>query len=132
LQILEEMGIGAAQNAYPGRLSLGEQRRVALARAFAIEPDLLLMDEPFVSLDEATAGQLRTLFTELLRRRPTTVLFVTHDVREAFRLTDRLIFLTGAPARIAQNIRNPLGEAERGSDAAVDGVRTQYRSSEPM
>jgi ABC-type nitrate/sulfonate/bicarbonate transport system ATPase subunit len=132
LQILEEMGIGAAQNAYPGRLSLGEQRRVALARAFAIEPDLLLMDEPFVSLDEATAGQLRTLFTELLRRRPTTVLFVTHDVREAFRLTDRLLFLTGAPARIAQNIRNPLAEAERGSDAAVDGVRTQYRSSEPM
>lgn len=131
LQLLDEMGLGPVLDAYPGRLSLGEQRRVALARAFAIEPDLLLMDEPFVSLDEATAGQLRALLTDLLRRRPTTVLFVTHDVREAFRLADRLVFLTGAPARIAQDIRNPLAEAERGRDATVELVRARYRSLGP-
>jgi ABC-type nitrate/sulfonate/bicarbonate transport system ATPase subunit len=131
LQLLDEMGLGRAGNAYPARLSLGEQRRVALARAFAVEPDLLLMDEPFVSLDEATASQLRALLSDLLHRRPTTVLFVTHDIREAFRLTDQLVFMAGTPARIAQNIRNPLGEAERGNDAALERVRAQYRSYEP-
>jgi ABC-type nitrate/sulfonate/bicarbonate transport system ATPase subunit len=127
LQLLDGMGLGPARDAYPGRLSLGEQRRVARARAFAIEPDLLLMDEPFVSLDEATAGQLRALLTDLLRQRPATVLFVTHDVREAFRLADRLVSLTGALARIGQDIRNPLADAERGSDAAVELVRSRYR-----
>jgi NitT/TauT family transport system ATP-binding protein len=131
LQLLEEMGLGPARDAYPGRLSLGEQRRVALARAFAMEPDLLLMDEPFVSLDEATADQLRALLTDLLNRQPTTLLFVTHDVREAFRLTDQLVFLAGAPARIAQNIRNPLGQAERSSDAAIELVRARYQSYDP-
>jgi ABC-type nitrate/sulfonate/bicarbonate transport system ATPase subunit len=128
LQLLDEMGLGAARHAYPGRLSLGEQRRVALARAFAIEPDLLLMDEPFVSLDEGTAGQLRALLGDLLQRRPTTVLFVTHDTREAFRLTDQLVFLAGAPARIVQNIPNPLAKAERGSEAAVEMVRARMQS----
>jgi ABC-type nitrate/sulfonate/bicarbonate transport system ATPase subunit len=131
LHLLDEMGVGAARDAYPGRLSLGEQRRVALARAFAIEPDLLLMDEPFVSLDETTADQLRALLTELLEKRPTTVLFVTHDLREAFRLTDRLVFQAGAPARILLDIVNPLGKAERGNDAAIELVRARYRSYEP-
>jgi NitT/TauT family transport system ATP-binding protein len=122
-QLLREMGLGGACHAYPGRLSLGEQRRVALARAFAIEPDLLLMDEPFVSLDDATASQLRALLRELLQSRPTTVLFVTHDTREAFRLADRLVFLAGAPARITRDIVNPLAGEERGSDAAIERVR---------
>jgi ABC-type nitrate/sulfonate/bicarbonate transport system ATPase subunit len=131
LQLLEEMGLGRARNAYPGRLSLGEQRRVALARAFALQPDLLLMDEPFVSLDDATANQLRALLSDLLHRRPTTALFVTHDIREAFRLTDQLIFMAGTPARIAQNILNPLGKAERGSAAAIERVHAKYGSYEP-
>lgn len=128
---LEEVGLGQARDVYPGRLSLGEQRRVALARAFAVEPDLLLMDEPFVSLDEANAGQLRILLTGLLRRRPTTVLFVTHDLREAFRLTDQLVFLAGAPARIAQIIQNPLAPSERDDEAAIELVRTGHRSLQP-
>jgi NitT/TauT family transport system ATP-binding protein len=130
LQLLEEMGLASVRDAYPGRLSLGEQRRVALARAFAVEPDVLLMDEPFVSLDDATAGQLRALLADTLRRRPTTVMFVTHDTREAFRLTDRLVFLAGAPARIVRDIRNPLTQDERGSDAAIERVRARYGSSE--
>ena len=132
LRLLEEMGVGATRDAYPGRLSIGEQRRVALARAFAIEPDLLLMDEPFVSLDEGTANQLRALLTDLLERRPTTVIFVTHDLREAFRLTDRLVFQAGTPARILLDMANPLGKAERNDDAAIELVRARYRSYEPL
>jgi ABC-type nitrate/sulfonate/bicarbonate transport system ATPase subunit len=131
LQLLGEMGLGQARDAYPARLSLGEQRRVALARALAIEPDLLLMDEPFVSLDETTAGQLRALLTDVLHKHPTTVLFVTHDVQDAFRLADQLVFLGGVPASIAQNIPNPLPKAERGSDATADVARAQCRSLEP-
>jgi ABC-type nitrate/sulfonate/bicarbonate transport system ATPase subunit len=130
LQLLDEMGLGPARDAYPGRLSLGEQRRVALARAYAIEPDLLLMDEPFVSLDEATAGELRALLSDLLQRRPTTVLLVTHDTREAFRLTDQLVFLAGAPAQIVHRLQNPLARGERESDAAIECVRARYRSYE--
>jgi ABC-type nitrate/sulfonate/bicarbonate transport system ATPase subunit len=132
LRLLEEMGVGATRDAYPGRLSIGEQRRVALARAFAIEPDLLLMDEPFVSLDEGTANQLRALLIDLLERRPTTVIFVTHDLREAFRLTDRLVFQAGTPARILLDMANPLGKAERNDDAAIELVRARYRSYEPL
>ncbi len=75
--MLAEVGLAEAAGAYPERLSLGQQRRVALARAFAVRPDVLLMDEPFVSLDETSAARLRELLRRLLERRPATVLFVT-------------------------------------------------------
>src|SRR5262249_28101574 len=68
---------------FPGELSLGLARRVALARAFAVEPDLLLLDEPFVSLDAALAARLREELAELVSSRPVTTLLVTHDVEEA-------------------------------------------------
>src|SRR5690606_8432981 len=95
------------------RLSLGMQRRVALARAFAVKPDLLLMDEPFVSLDEETADRLRELLSRLLAARPATVLFVTHDSREAVRLADRIVVLQGEPARIRRDISVDLDVAAR-------------------
>jgi ABC-type nitrate/sulfonate/bicarbonate transport system ATPase subunit len=59
------------------------------------------------------------------------VLFVTHDIREAFRFTDQLVFLTGAPARIAQDIRNPIAKADRSNDAAIEAARAHRRSYEP-
>ena len=72
----------------------------ALARAFAIEPALLLLDEPFVSLDEATANRLRALLMEVWSARPTTALMVTHNLREAVQLSDRIVFLTERPSRV--------------------------------
>ena len=75
-QLLKSVGLGDVMDAYPGTLSLGMSRRVSLARAFAVEPDVLLMDEPFVSLDESTADSLRDLLTGLLAQKPATVLFV--------------------------------------------------------
>lgn len=121
--ILAEMGLGDAENVYPERLSLGMQRRVALARAFALEPDLLLMDEPFVSLDEQNAERLRDLLAELIARRPATVLFVTHDSREAVRLADRVVVLAGPPVRIERDVRVELTPESRRESSEIDRFR---------
>jgi len=103
--VLEEVGIADLAGAYPERLSLGQQRRVALARAFAVAPDILLMDEPFTSLDEATSRRLRDLLRRLLAKRPATVMFVTHDEREADELANRVVRLEGTPVRVASDVR---------------------------
>src|SRR6516164_1781495 len=95
------------RNHYPGELSLGLARRAALARAFAVKPDLLLLDEPFVSLDERLAARLREELAELVRRRPVTTLLVTHTLEEAFGLADRILFLCASPARIMFEV--PVG-----------------------
>jgi ABC-type nitrate/sulfonate/bicarbonate transport system ATPase subunit len=85
---------------FPGELSLGLARRVALARAFAVEPDLLILDEPFASLDAALAARLRDELTTLVSRRPVTTLLVTHDIDETVRLADRLLALSVRPAQV--------------------------------
>lgn len=112
-QILDRVGLSDAANAYPERLSLGMQRRAALARAFVVEPDILLMDEPFVSLDDPSADSLRALLIELWGRRPTTVLFVTHDRLESVMLATRLIRMGGRPAQIVQDSAVDLSPEER-------------------
>jgi len=94
------LGLSAHRHHYPGELSLGLARRVALARAFAVHPDLLLLDEPFVSLDDALALRLRDELAELVTRRPVTTLLVTHNVEEAIALADRLFLLSPSPARV--------------------------------
>jgi NitT/TauT family transport system ATP-binding protein len=85
---------------FPGELSLGLARRVAIARAFAVKPDLLLLDEPFVSLDASLAARLREELLALVLKRRATTLIVTHDVEEAISLADRIIVLSAAPGRI--------------------------------
>ena len=85
---------------YPGELSLGLARRVALARAFAIEPGLLLLDEPYVSLDAALASRLREQLAALMETRMMTTLLVTHDLEEAVRLGDRIILFSAKPTRL--------------------------------
>jgi ABC-type nitrate/sulfonate/bicarbonate transport system ATPase subunit len=101
------LGLAAHRGHYPGELSLGLARRVALARAFAVAPDLLVLDEPFVSLDAALAERLRFELVELVTRRPVTTLLVTHDVEEAIGLADRLLVLSGSPARIVAVVTVP-------------------------
>ncbi|MEZ5660342.1 MAG: ABC transporter ATP-binding protein [Burkholderiaceae bacterium] len=99
-RMLERVGLAGRGDAYPGQLSGGMQRRVALARAMAIEPDLLLLDEPFSSLDEPTAQGLRRLTLGLCREQGNAVLLVTHNLSEALALADRVLFLSRGPARI--------------------------------
>lgn len=89
---------------FPGELSLGLARRVAIARAFAVKPDLLLLDEPFVSLDAALAARLREELLTLVLTRKTTTLIVTHDVGEAIAIADRIIVLSPAPGRLIADL----------------------------
>jgi NitT/TauT family transport system ATP-binding protein len=102
--LFRTLGLAAHRSHYPGELSLGLARRVALARAFAVEPDLLVLDEPFVSLDSALAERLRSELVELVTRSPVTTLLVTHDVEEAIGLADRLLVMSASPARIVAEV----------------------------
>lgn len=120
---LAEVGLEQAADVYASRLSLGMARRAALARAFVVRPDLLLLDEPFVSLDEPTAQRLRLLLLDLLARHRTTTLFVTHSLHEAIMVADRLLFLSASPAQV-MGIRNvPLGAAERRQATVIEAFR---------
>ncbi len=105
-QLITSVGLDKFADAYPGQLSLGMQRRVALARAFVCRPELLLMDEPFVSLDSALAEQLRALLYKMWQVYNTSILLVTHDQHEAQLLGHRLITLSAAPARIIDDVEN--------------------------
>ncbi|THD54235.1 MAG: ABC transporter ATP-binding protein [Bradyrhizobium sp.] len=109
------LGLGAHLARYPGELSLGLARRTAIARAFAVGPDYLLLDEPFVSLDEAVAARLRDELVALTTRTKVTTLFVTHDLDEAIQLSDRLFFLSDRPTRIIveRSLPPPRGTRSR-------------------
>jgi NitT/TauT family transport system ATP-binding protein len=124
-RFVDLVGLTEAADLHPERLSVGMQRRAALARAFATEPDVLLMDEPFVSLDEATAERLRLLLLELLAVRPATVLFVTHDTRETVMLADRLIELGGSPATTLRDVPIGLDAAARRDPTARAAVHAR-------
>jgi NitT/TauT family transport system ATP-binding protein len=95
------------------------QRRAALARGFILQPEILLMDEPFVSLDDPTAASLRELLMELWHRQPTTVIFVTHDRSEAIQLGTRILRLAPGQASVAQDAVVGLTDAQRRDRAAV-------------
>jgi ABC-type nitrate/sulfonate/bicarbonate transport system ATPase subunit len=119
---LAEVGLEGSAETYASRLSLGMARRAAIARAFAVEPSLLLLDEPFVSLDEPTARRLRLLLLDLLERRRPAALFVTHQIAEAVMLAHRLVFLAGSPARVAAERRVELTPAQRRDPDAVEAA----------
>jgi len=101
---LERLGLKGHENDYPHALSGGMRQRVSIARAFAVEPDLLLCDEPFSSLDEMTARDLRAEFVRLVRQNGKTAVFITHQIREAMEIGDRVLVLH-RPARIAFEAR---------------------------
>ena len=121
--LLESMLLQEVQDAYPEHLSLGMSRRVSIIRAFAVKPDILLMDEPFVSLDAPTARQVRKLLINLWQQRPHTILFVTHDLREAISLADRLVFLSPSPMSVVSEIEVNIPRAERENDTAIEAFR---------
>ena len=103
---LGEVGLAGLEARFPGQLSLGQQRRLSLARAFATEPDLLLLDEPFVSLDAALHDEMMALFAALRARRGTAAILVTHDAAEAEALAGRILTLGGRPATVTGSRQN--------------------------
>ena len=123
--LLTEMGLADCYDVYPRDLSLGMSRRVALARALLIEPDLLLMDEPFVSLDESKAAELRRLLVRFWKARPMTVLFVTHDSREAIQLGQRIIVLAGSPSTVQQDHMVMLNQDQRSDPLYIEALRRE-------
>lgn len=121
--LLERMKIQHAAAQYPPTLSLGMCRRVALARAFAVDAPVLLMDEPFSSIDELTAMQLRDLLRSQLDVMPRKVLFVTHNLREAVALGNRLLIVAQRPATLIADLPLFTKGDERNADAVEDRRR---------
>ena len=103
--LLDALGLGEHAMHFPGELSLGLARRVALARAFAVTPALLLLDEPFVSLDAPLALAMQRELAALVKERAITTLLVTHDVSQAVRLADRIFVLSPRPAHVIGEFR---------------------------
>jgi len=103
-QMLSAVGLSRQAGAYPLSLSGGQRQRIALARAFAIEPDVVLLDEPFSALDEFTARKLRLLLQQLWSDTAPSGILVTHNTLEAAFLADRVVVLAGRPARIERII----------------------------
>lgn len=129
--LLATLGLGEHLARYPAELSLGLARRAAIARAFAIRPDLLLLDEPFVSLDAAVAARLREELAALTQRAGVTTLLVTHDLEEAIQLADRLFFLSDRPARVvAETPLPPRGD--RGKEMIARIVEKLQASKLPQ
>ncbi|MEH3148307.1 MAG: ATP-binding cassette domain-containing protein [Methylobacterium frigidaeris] len=128
--LFEELGLTPWRRRYPGELSLGMARRVALARALALDPPLLVLDEPFVSLDEAAAAALRAVVFGAAARRGAAVLMVTHNVPEALAVADRLLLLSGRPASLLASV--PLAPPRAGRDRAwIEAVRRDLAGSFP-
>jgi NitT/TauT family transport system ATP-binding protein len=113
---LARLGLSGHENDYPHALSGGMRQRVSIARAFAVNPDILLCDEPFSALDEMTARDLRAEFVKLVRQNNKTAIFITHQIGEAMDIGDR-VMVFHRPARIAYEARlsAATGEAERGN-----------------
>ncbi len=125
--LLERVGLGDFLGHHPHELSVGMAQRVDLARALLLEPEVLLMDEPFGALDLDTAATMHQLLLELWADRDLTVLLVSHSPAEVVRLADRVALLSGSPARIAREesvgLPRPRGQDEAGELALVRRAR---------
>jgi len=123
---IELVGLQGFENSYPHELSGGMQQRVGIARALAIEPEVLLMDEPFGALDVQTRDLLQDELLAIWQRERKTVLFVTHSIEEAIYLADRVLIFTPRPARIERVVDIPFGRP-RCEDMKSDPVFVELR-----
>jgi len=103
-QIIDQVGLSGFETSYPAELSGGMRQRVGIARVLIMQPQVLLMDEPFGSLDAQTRMLMQELLLKVWERHHQTVLFITHDIEEALLLTDRVCVMTARPGRIKKSI----------------------------
>jgi ABC-type nitrate/sulfonate/bicarbonate transport system ATPase subunit len=103
-EIIEQVGLRGFEASYPAELSGGMRQRVGIARVLIMQPQVLLMDEPFGSLDAQTRMLMQELLLQVWEQHHQTVLFITHDIEEALLLADRVCVMTARPGRIKKNI----------------------------
>lgn len=123
-RLLDVVGLAARRHYYPDQLSGGMQQRVALARAMALNPPLLLLDEPFAALDAETRRRMQDLLLHLWAERATTIMFVTHDIQEALWVADRILLLTAGGQIRTIDVPFPRPR-QRGLESAADFQRLQ-------
>lgn len=116
---LAMVGLAGQERNYPLNLSGGMQQRVAIARALTIEPDILLMDEPFSHLDAITARKMRFDLIEILHRAKPTILFVTHDLSEAVFLSDQIYMMSTKPARVFKRVTVDVPRPRKPEDSTI-------------
>lgn len=121
-RLLRSVGLAHAVDQRPGELSGGMRQRVAIARALAMEPQILLMDEPFAALDVQTRSKLQDHVTNVWRESGASVLFVTHHIDEAIALADRIVVFTAAPGRIKEIVPVDLPRPRNPRDPAVHEI----------
>lgn len=119
------VGLGGFEHYHPHRLSGGMKQRVSLARALAIEPSVLLMDEPFGALDAQTREAMQNALAEIWMKTRNTIMFITHDIREAVYLSDRVLVLSGRPATVSYELTVDLPRPR----SRFDPVFQQFEAS---
>ncbi|ESW91769.1 ABC transporter ATP-binding protein [Mesorhizobium sp. M1060] len=125
-ELIEIVGLKEYADQFPKVLSGGMKQRVAIARALAMEPGVLLMDEPFGALDAQTRSRMQELLLDIWSRKRTTVIFVTHDIEEAVYLADRVLVMSARPGRIIEDFRIELPRP-RVPDIVASEEFTRYR-----
>ena len=126
---LTMLRIGRFRETWPLQLSGGQRQRVAIARALVIDPAVILMDEPFSTLDEVTARFLRKELVDLWERSKATVIFVTHSVREAVYLADEVVIFTNGPGKVAERITIDMPRPRSPEDPALATLEAQLVES---
>ena len=131
INALIEVGLKDYINSYAKELSGGMQRRVALVRAFINKPDVLLLDEPFISLDYPTAQNLRSDFMKFYNKYKPTVVFITHDLKEAISLSQRIIFLDSKPMKIILDFENNKDFSSNLEDVEIEKIKESILKNYP-
>lgn len=108
MELIEEVGLTGFEDKHPKELSGGMKQRVGIARSLSIDPNVLLLDEPFSSVDEFTAESLRDLLLKLWQKRKITIIMVTHLIREALEMADQIVVMTPRPGTVEKILKNDL------------------------
>ncbi|MDI6809655.1 MAG: ABC transporter ATP-binding protein [Candidatus Eisenbacteria bacterium] len=115
-KFIDEVGLTGFESSYPHQLSGGMRQRVGLARALTVDADIILMDEPFSSVDEQTRRKFQEDLLDLLQHRQKTVIFVTHSIEEAAYLSDRIVLLSARPGTVSQIIQPNIDRGSKNPD----------------
>jgi NitT/TauT family transport system ATP-binding protein len=113
---IAEVGLNAFETSYPHQLSGGMRQRVGLARALAVDADIILMDEPFSSVDEQTRRKFQEELLDLLKHKKKTVIFVTHSIEEAAYLSDQIVLLSARPGTVSKIVQPSINREGRGPE----------------